>query len=565
MSIEIVKAEIMRFLASKEPEVLCISGKWGVGKTYSWKQFLKNARNNNSIAFERYAYVSLFGINSLDDLKNAIFENTVPKDKIEAGANYETFQMMLEEPEVLGRKTAHWLIKLTEKLPYLKYLNLGSMIRFFSVLIRNQIICIDDLDRKGKNLEVNDVLGLINFLKEERNCKIVLVFDEDALYNAIPEENKKGEFRKYFEKIVDVFLKFEPTARESIKIALEEQTNENHLISENCIKLNISNIRIIRKIERLIKQLTPLLMDYDEQVLIGIIKSIVLLGWCVYASGTNAPPLDYVKNKNKYADVLKKDENLSKEEAAWNAILDAYGFYYMDAFDILLLEGVQNGYFDYIKIQEEALKVHDRIRAENSTKSFWKSWELYHNSFENNQVEVIDNIYKSFKENIQHIYHNDLNGTVCLFKELGATGKARELIDYYVNNRQGGKRFWDLDYYTGHKVDDPDVIKAIKDKCASFKEDIDPNELLIEMADNRGWDNEKIEKASKLPEEIYVDIFKSQKGDNLHAIINFCLQFDNIANASEEMKKIAERAKNALREIGKESKINALRVSRYIG
>lgn len=348
MSIELVKAEIMRFLASKEPEVLCISGKWGVGKTYSWKQFLKNARNNNNIALDRYSYVSLFGINSLDDLKNAIFENTVPKDKIEAGANSETFQLMLEAPEVLSRKTAHWLIKLAEKLPYLKYLNLGTIYRFFSILIRNQIICIDDLERKGKKLEVNDVFGLINFLKEERNCKIVLVFDEDALYNAIPEENKKIEFRKYFEKVIDVFLKFEPTPEQSIEIALEEQTNENILISNNCIKLNISNIRIIRKIERLVKQLTPLLMDYDEQVLIGVIKSIVLLGWCVYASGTNAPPLDYLKNKNEYADVLKKDETFSKEEGAWNAILDAYGFYYMDDFDNLLLDGVQNGYFDSV-------------------------------------------------------------------------------------------------------------------------------------------------------------------------------------------------------------------------
>ena len=35
MSTALVEKEIERFLASPEPEVLCLRGKWGVGKTYS--------------------------------------------------------------------------------------------------------------------------------------------------------------------------------------------------------------------------------------------------------------------------------------------------------------------------------------------------------------------------------------------------------------------------------------------------------------------------------------------------------------------------------------------------
>ncbi len=41
MSYAIVRAEIERFLRSPSPEVLCISGRWGVGKTYSWQTFLR--------------------------------------------------------------------------------------------------------------------------------------------------------------------------------------------------------------------------------------------------------------------------------------------------------------------------------------------------------------------------------------------------------------------------------------------------------------------------------------------------------------------------------------------
>ena len=44
MSTELVEKEIARFLASPDAEVLCLRGKWGVGKTYSWNEFLKQAQ-----------------------------------------------------------------------------------------------------------------------------------------------------------------------------------------------------------------------------------------------------------------------------------------------------------------------------------------------------------------------------------------------------------------------------------------------------------------------------------------------------------------------------------------
>jgi len=65
MSVEVIKDQIFHFLSSEEPEVMAIKGEWGVGKTFSWKKFLKDANSENKINLERYSYVSLFGINSL--------------------------------------------------------------------------------------------------------------------------------------------------------------------------------------------------------------------------------------------------------------------------------------------------------------------------------------------------------------------------------------------------------------------------------------------------------------------------------------------------------------------
>jgi hypothetical protein len=50
------KREIERFLVRAEPDVLCISGKWGVGKIFAWKKYLLEARDkNDGIALKQIA------------------------------------------------------------------------------------------------------------------------------------------------------------------------------------------------------------------------------------------------------------------------------------------------------------------------------------------------------------------------------------------------------------------------------------------------------------------------------------------------------------------------------
>ena len=105
MSIDILEDQIGRFLASEAPEVMSIKGAWGVGKTYAWNKYLANAKNLKKIAFKKYSYVSLFGINSLDDLKFSIFENMVAEGSFGRRPTVESFK----------NNTAHLLKTLGKK------------------------------------------------------------------------------------------------------------------------------------------------------------------------------------------------------------------------------------------------------------------------------------------------------------------------------------------------------------------------------------------------------------------------------------------------------------------
>ena len=77
MSIEIIGSQITQFLERDAAEILAIKGAWGVGKTYTWDQYLSKASQEESLSKKKYAYVSLFGMSSLEDFKYSIFENSI--------------------------------------------------------------------------------------------------------------------------------------------------------------------------------------------------------------------------------------------------------------------------------------------------------------------------------------------------------------------------------------------------------------------------------------------------------------------------------------------------------
>jgi hypothetical protein len=64
-------------------------------------------------------------------------------------------------------------------------------------------------------------------------------------------------------------------------------------------------------------------------------------------------------------------------------------------------------------------------------------------------------------------------------------------------------------------------------------------------------------------EEEYYRIFKSAHDGDLRRILQGAFKLRQIANPSPEMLRIMERATAALKMLGQENRINALRVARY--
>src|SRR5437879_10293855 len=84
---------------------------------------------------------------------------------------------------------------------------------------------------------------------------------------------------------------------------------------------------------------------------------------------------------------------------------------------------------------------------------------------------------------------------------------------------------------------------------------------LLEAAQSLNAD--AIRQVSIMPLESFIALFKSKAGNDLRAVTAASLEYRQISNASDEMKLIVSKAEEALRTIGAESPLNALRAEKY--
>ncbi|MEA1675469.1 hypothetical protein [Nitrospirillum sp. BR 11163] len=559
MSKEAITKELRRFLASNSPEVLCITGKWGVGKTHNWREALdlasKNSSGQSGLALKNYAYVSLFGLNSLADLKYAIFENTI---NIGSGETEPTFSSNLKRLKDLGSEKARKLFSFTKQVPIItKYVgNIGTA---WFLLVRSQIVCFDDLERRGKGLEIRDVLGLASYLREEKRCKVVIILNEDEL--GVGE----GDYKKFLEKVVDIRVTFSPSPKECISVVAGDENDIDKWISEDCLKLGVSNIRVIRKIKETFERLLPLIQNFDSELRRNIMHSIAVLTYAVYKPD-EGKFLEYLTNiRGKIRRNSENGPGQNQEEEEWGAMLNVYDFYAADEFDLELLNGIQNGFFDEGLIVTHASKMQQDMEYRRRQDSLSSALKLYHESFDDNGADLAENLISAIEAGGSSIDAMNFSHSIELLKNLGRGSDVPNIISRYISaNDEKGKEFFDLNSHPfRERITDADVWAAFAEKFETFRDTRSAVSVLLDIANSRGWNPEDIILLSQVSAQEFKEMFLKERGPHLSKLISTALNFSKFGNSSAEMKAITARATQALQEIGATSLLNRRRVEEF--
>jgi hypothetical protein len=556
MSLELIENQIREFLKTETPEILAIKGAWGVGKTFLWNRNLLKAKDHE-IALKKYSYVSLFGINSIDDLKLSIFTQVGNRKYIGSDQVSTAVRDIERIASSLGRKG----IPLLKGLPHSKDFWPVIQALLLSTL-KKTLICMDDFERMGQNLRAQDVMGLANLLKEQAQCKIVLIFNEEEL-----DESATRDYRKFREKVVDAELVFEPTPSECTQIALGNDPISLGL--KGFIEaLGINNIRIINKIERLARIVCSRLAGFDDGVMEKALHSLTLFAWSVFGGTDSVPDLEFIKRADHYmlsafSGKEKKDSEEDQKDREWTALLNRYRFYSCCEFDLQIASMVERGYVNDESFMAEATKLNEQVKSAKSRSSLDEAWRILDESFDDNESEVVNKFHNYFKDNVKYLRPTDLDGVVTILRFLGQEELADNLIQDYIKTRSDEPQLFALrkSPLWGH-FRDKKLTEAF-DKVDESQRDLRTvKDVLEEIADTDGWnpDDERV-LSSATPEEYY-QLFKNERGPQLALYIDKCLRFGRNDDFSPQLEKIAANATDALKRIATENRLNRLRVKR---
>jgi len=214
--------------------VAMISGEWGIGKTYFWEEFTKNHLKNKDVV-----YISLFGKNSLADIETEIVTKLYKYNK-----GLKKYTKHLDTIGNMASKAMGLPINVS----------MGSLLSLFKASdFRNTIICFDDFERLSDKVALKDVMGLISQFKEQKECKVIMILNEQELDKLSDIDGKKHDeiFALYKEKVVDYNFHYQPSQEELFQATKEDRDKiefcEHQAIYDFFQKIDLKNIRIMKQ------------------------------------------------------------------------------------------------------------------------------------------------------------------------------------------------------------------------------------------------------------------------------------------------------------------------------
>ena len=575
MSLEDVTNEIRQYISDDEPDALVIKGKWGVGKTFLWAKLLIQSNQSGTIARPKYAYVSLFGIDNIEQLKHSIFENTISSEFIDSGVSLTTFIKQIGELSTPGATTTSLSTIssfISRKLGRAKTLPLIKDFAPFidsasSLLINNMLICLDDIERKSEKLNAEELFGFISILKEQKKCKLVLILNESEF-----DEKFSDAYTKYREKVIDKEISYQPSTPEVLSLIQESGLNVDERLTDYMNRLNINNIRIILKVNRHWKDICQYIKGFREETITKISHSLVLLAWCYYSGDEGAPSLDYVRKTNQISIIFDEEKELEDDEAkeledsetTWNRILRAYEYEFSDDIDNILADYLESGFINSEGFLKQCKNIDAMFEKGHGENEITKAWRVFHDSFDDNDEEFVHEVIEKVKENMEYIGLDHLDSAAWVLRELGRGNEADSLIELFIKLHKDDTSIFDSgSSFMTFPPKDPVIKRRFAEVYAQNVTKPSVPEVLRRISENPNWSTKDEEAIADYSADEFYKLFKATKGPELDSIIQVCLDFGKFSNASDQQKRIADNAKDALLRIRGESKINELRIRKF--
>jgi hypothetical protein len=512
---ELLKETLLDLVKSEDGLVISLNGMWGIGKTYFWNECAQKLDK------EKYAYVSLFGKNSINEIKNDIYLQISTRD-----STISKLKNTLGGTRVLGFDIGANLTLLESKD------------------LNKTVIAIDDLERISNNLSIMDVMGLISELKEQKKCKIILISNIDQIKEAdnlnsflvsefnekssnekflIKKTNNKSIFEKYSEKIIDYSFTYSPTIEENfccIKDDLGKFEPEHILFLLNRTSSDDKNfnIRLMKKLARSLHLFNFLDNSIEKEIFNSISTYI----------------FEKIYSKSIDNSIFRR-KDISPLYFKINKFLN----------------------LGFIDDKEEFIKevyfVQQELNGIIKDKEFIKDTELlvekykYDISYE--EIDFANDLYKKIQSNIDNVYyllgHNAVfYYTNTLLPEIDKSNKdkyialwveiAKKKIDSVFDKIEEPTSVYSNDYLNPFNKNQ-DLMEYIQSKKAIIIKENSYNNteaisVLTKLRNQSGWSQEDESYLSSIPPSLHEEYIQTSS-KYLEMIHLFCLSLNRFSGS----------------------------------
>lgn len=183
-----MKADYIRIVVKKLKDLpykaILFDGKWGIGKSYAINEVLEE--NDN------VCKISIFGLDDVKQIYHEVLFQLALKNNV-GGKIGEIAKNILEGLSAVWGRAAQ-AKEVIQSIANERELFLLLSREFDSL----HIIVIDDLERMSNDLSLEEILGIIEELKQCNYVKIIVVANTEEF-----DEKNKEIFKKYNEKVID--------------------------------------------------------------------------------------------------------------------------------------------------------------------------------------------------------------------------------------------------------------------------------------------------------------------------------------------------------------------------
>ncbi len=561
-----IKEVLTSFSTESNDRAVIFKGAWGTGKTHLWKQVVLAKRD--SFHKRNYSYVSLFGLNNLRDLKQALFENKVARENAHIAPNESTLSENIKD---LGSRSAGWFRKSSSWLKELSAFGVkgfGPAVEALQFLrVTDTLIVLDDFERKGSGLQDKEILGLISLLTESKNCRVLMLLHATDL---------SAEYFSYHEKVFDYEIQFKPTPEDAAEIAFGVPAENQVNLKDNCVKLEIRNIRLLKKIKYYADLMAEPLAKANKAIVNQAYRTLPLAIIAIYGGSDARVDIEYILNGDEFSSYLPSSEpspeesakiKLNQEKAEY---LRDYGFAKADEFDAAVIKFIECGYVERDKLNDMIKSIEEKIVHEQQIFKLREAWNFYHASFNTNESLVVASFKGAINSALYGFSIHELDSVAELLTELGESTYINTVIDEYIAQHIPKQSLTEKEEVF-HWPSTPYFSEKLNDFFSSLDETKPFKELVVDAykSSNGVQKRNVLEQLAVASEDEYIDFLTSYEGYELTHIVRMLLKCGQVSTSDDVRQLMYEevfvKTYRALLKLAGGSRINQARMSKFLG